>query len=632
MLQIPASDFIQRKCGDCEQEEEEKVQRKPLAPFIQRKETANKTIAGDTVTNRINSSKGSGNGMDSGTKNFMESRFGTDFSDVRIHANTEAAQLNRELSAKAFTVGNDIYFNEGEYLPQSSEGKHLLAHELTHTLQQNFLQSYLQKTLLIQRTLTPFTISSIADEIRDATEGLGTDEERIFMNLQHLNRNPVDIQALTAAYQNKYHESLEALLRDEMSGSELRLALEQINIIDDPDEGRLIAATAPANAAEYKLAAQRLYHAINGLGTDEETIYAVLIPLSNDPAKITEMESSYLALKGSSLIADIKGDMSGTELDYALYLLNTTADTDENTSDPKATLLEGVIWANPVYQGLKPESKDRVKRIISKARTRPPGQSHGQRYYYLTKLNIALSSPFNGVDSGDVKYDCSPGADEKNRKAVDNALKEEQEWNGLFSDVEENIVAAATNKVPRTGQQHKKFYVDASDPTNIRVQIKVKLKGKDDEVAKIKQLEDAIERAVSMSTKGYYLDIVFVESGGPDDVFEFTVNFCLWANSGNWASGPVTLSHEVHHALGLPDRYDYIESHSKNPDMNVAMRLVWFEAEMDKTVPNNPHSKMAGSGNPLLNDDVCMVAFDPGPQRNKCIEERTKFNSAGSPP
>ena len=71
------------------------------------------------------------------------------------------------------------------------------------------------------------------------------------------------------------------------------------------------------------------------------------------------------------------------------------------------------------------------------------------------------------------------------------------------------------------------------------------------------------------------MDIVFVDTSGPD-VFEFTVKFCEWPNSGNWASAPAILSHEVHHALGLHDRYDYIESHASNPDMNVEMRLHWF--------------------------------------------------------
>src|SRR5690606_28399604 len=53
-----------------------------------------------------------------------------------IHDNSEANNLSKALNAKAFTSGNDIFFNEGMYNPESGQGQHLLAHELTHTIQQ----------------------------------------------------------------------------------------------------------------------------------------------------------------------------------------------------------------------------------------------------------------------------------------------------------------------------------------------------------------------------------------------------------------------------------------------------------------------------------------------------------------
>ncbi|WP_290804767.1 DUF4157 domain-containing protein [Flavobacterium sp.] len=131
--------LVQRKCAACEQEE--KIQKKPLAesitPLIQRSSSEKGGEASTQVENQINSSKGNGATMDGETKNFMETRFGTDFSDVKIHTGSQAVQMSRELNAHAFTVGNDIYFNEGKYNPNSDSGKHLLAHELTHTVQQS---------------------------------------------------------------------------------------------------------------------------------------------------------------------------------------------------------------------------------------------------------------------------------------------------------------------------------------------------------------------------------------------------------------------------------------------------------------------------------------------------------------
>ncbi len=67
----------------------------------------------------------------------MESGFGTDFSNVRLHTDSQAAQLSQNINAKAFTYGNDIYFNKGQYNPTADSGQHLIAHELTHVVQQN---------------------------------------------------------------------------------------------------------------------------------------------------------------------------------------------------------------------------------------------------------------------------------------------------------------------------------------------------------------------------------------------------------------------------------------------------------------------------------------------------------------
>lgn len=67
---------------------------------------------------------------------FLEPRLGTDLSQVRVHADAEAARLAARLSAKAFTVGSDVYFANGEYRPDTGSGRFLLAHELTHVAQQ----------------------------------------------------------------------------------------------------------------------------------------------------------------------------------------------------------------------------------------------------------------------------------------------------------------------------------------------------------------------------------------------------------------------------------------------------------------------------------------------------------------
>ncbi|HEX5837397.1 MAG TPA: DUF4157 domain-containing protein, partial [Anaerolineales bacterium] len=85
---------------------------------------------------KINNSKGGGKALPEDTRLSMESSLGAGFRNVSIHTGSDAAEMNQELGAKAFTHGSDIYFNQGQYDPESSSGKHLLAHELTHVVQQ----------------------------------------------------------------------------------------------------------------------------------------------------------------------------------------------------------------------------------------------------------------------------------------------------------------------------------------------------------------------------------------------------------------------------------------------------------------------------------------------------------------
>ncbi|MGH2708110.1 MAG: DUF4157 domain-containing protein, partial [Actinomycetota bacterium] len=79
---------------------------------------------------------GGGSPLDRETRQSMESSFGHDFSDVRVHTDARAGESAKAVNAQAYTVGTDIVFQPGKYSPGTSEGKHMLAHELTHVIQQ----------------------------------------------------------------------------------------------------------------------------------------------------------------------------------------------------------------------------------------------------------------------------------------------------------------------------------------------------------------------------------------------------------------------------------------------------------------------------------------------------------------
>lgn len=132
-----------------EEEKKEKVQRQPLeekdklqkqsAPeeeeTVQTKPAAN-SPAPTSVVHSLQSSKGGGQPLPAALRGGAEQALGADFGSVRVHTNSESARMNEALHAQAFTHGQDVYFNEGKYRPETAEGRRLLGHELGHVVQQ----------------------------------------------------------------------------------------------------------------------------------------------------------------------------------------------------------------------------------------------------------------------------------------------------------------------------------------------------------------------------------------------------------------------------------------------------------------------------------------------------------------
>ncbi|MDQ0872960.1 hypothetical protein QFZ77_001619 [Paenibacillus sp. V4I3] len=140
----PSAETIQRM------EEEDELQMKPSGEAIQRSESGESEEeelqmkpsgggsfdAGASIESQIKSKQGSGSKMDNQIQAKMESAFQADFSNVNIHNDAESTKLSASLGAEAFATGNDVFFREGRYNPDSREGQELLGHELTHVIQQ----------------------------------------------------------------------------------------------------------------------------------------------------------------------------------------------------------------------------------------------------------------------------------------------------------------------------------------------------------------------------------------------------------------------------------------------------------------------------------------------------------------
>jgi hypothetical protein len=105
-----------------------------LMPAVQRTTSEGGGTTAPPIIHNVLSSPG--HPLDSATRAFFEPKFGRDFSQARIHADAQAAESARAVSANAFTVGWDLVFGAGKYAPETDAGKRLLAHELSHVIQQ----------------------------------------------------------------------------------------------------------------------------------------------------------------------------------------------------------------------------------------------------------------------------------------------------------------------------------------------------------------------------------------------------------------------------------------------------------------------------------------------------------------
>jgi hypothetical protein len=89
----------------------------------------------DDVEARLAGSRGGGSPLPERLAGSLGEAMGADLSGVRVHANSQADALSRSVQAVAFTQGSDVYFSSGAYSPSTSQGQHLIAHEIAHVVQ-----------------------------------------------------------------------------------------------------------------------------------------------------------------------------------------------------------------------------------------------------------------------------------------------------------------------------------------------------------------------------------------------------------------------------------------------------------------------------------------------------------------
>jgi len=283
-----------------------------------------------------------------------------------------------------------------------------------------------------------------------------------------------------------------------------------------------------------------------------------------------------------------------------------------------AAVLEHAIRNSPAYQRLSPGDRGVSDWIMWRASLAEPGE----RLYYLGKLDTLFKTRYEG-------HSGSAGAAalaKATNAEIDASLARERARGNVFKGDEE-LQSAGASLSTRRGEGGTLYRVDARDPRSVVVKLKVHLKGDPVVVAKVKEFEDSIEKRAS--TRGYVVDVEFANKGGAD-VFDVQTNVEQWATSRNWAGGIDTLAHELHHLLGLEDRYDYIESHSGNKFLPVSERLYLFAYQMLK--PPDPRGSSSLMGDPdagtVLSEDVCAVVKA---HLKECIDARKEFDPEGLP-
>jgi hypothetical protein len=113
---------------------------------------------------RISSLRGSGQPLSRSLRAFFEPRFGCDFSQVRLHSDTQAAYAANAVKARAFTIGTDLVFAQGQLSPGTAHGKKLLAHELTHVLQQTEGKTFGSPAADVTASRSPATLQRFSEK------------------------------------------------------------------------------------------------------------------------------------------------------------------------------------------------------------------------------------------------------------------------------------------------------------------------------------------------------------------------------------------------------------------------------------------------------------------------------------
>jgi hypothetical protein len=302
---------VQKQPEDEREEEEEAIQTKSSSNF-------SSEVNPELETSISGLMASGGQVLPKAAREFFEPRFGYHFSGVRIHSDSQAEMLNRELNSRAFTTGNDIFFGRGQYNPDSSSGRRLLAHELTHTIQQQAAPKMVQADFAVPPTTPGRNVPALsAARIQDAityNQARHTDAAEIGLlrDILGISATPAVIDAdfvnAVVRYQAQYGLRRDGRLGHDTADRLAREIIAESQVLGPGNLGNL--------APEFNLKTS-----LRTLITANNRTYA------DYKAAIqgTTMLQQHVALRDQQLLRDLKGQLSWNNWARCIELLGRRA-------------------------------------------------------------------------------------------------------------------------------------------------------------------------------------------------------------------------------------------------------------------------------------------------------------------
>jgi hypothetical protein len=313
------------------------------AQSVARKDDAAPGRGGPGFADKLAAAKLSGRPMPASLKRFMEPRFRADFGKVRIHTGDTAAALNRQVGARAFAFGNQVFFGKDRFKPDTSEGQELIAHELTHTIQQGAAVQR-SEDATVSHSAPEMVQGSWLSEGLDWVAGKANDIPGFRLFTLIIGVNPINMSAVDRTPANV----LRGLIELVPGGGLITRALDNHQIIDRAAAWFMTQIATLASLG--RTLRDTLVNFVNGIGADDiffspfqtwDRVKRLFSgPIDQAKAFLTGLASGFIELIKDAILRPLGGLAQGLP---GYDLLKAVLKKDPVTGDPYPRTPDTVI-------------------------------------------------------------------------------------------------------------------------------------------------------------------------------------------------------------------------------------------------------------------------------------------------